>query len=559
MKSQKLKQRPLIKGNNDWQTQLRLIELGQNRILIRGYGEDLRTGERTPPAQSAGDISQQEQLIRQVTEKLARTVRSRQESNKAPKAAGKLGTILREVDKVAIGRSYLGWAQRTVEERASRLMAIIDELDNVADEITTAQIDAVIEKLHDKTISSPRSDKTAKTDNKFFGSIAAAARLYDAIRLQNPDLDLPVIDWPVYEKISAGQVEQVKSLPNKIRLKFANYLSNDHRKRSLAIGAALMFFCALRNAEACAITFGQIVYPKALDNCHDYGYGLVMIEYQIYRGARTNILKTTHAYRLVIIPHIVVRMIKEYREELRATYGEDVDDFPLVTTNDEDPEAFADPQELGKYVMEGLRACGLSEEYLDDALKAQRLYPDPIDDRDLGINTDFTSYVLRRECTTRYSTINGLSPQIVDCLIGHKRYAHEQQIQMSDAQLQYEVARALERFSPLPELSTSPHEHPIAVHADQQLELASHTRYTLCATEDVELELDCDAIEPESQMQIRYVAECDPKLVFRSRSYINYGIKGAPVLPMIKDAEEKSKGEEDVKTEEHSRNGDQME
>ena len=533
-KSRKLAPRKVGSGFSECIICLTVKEFPENspenshKIVVKGYAIHTATGKKTKTRQE----TVHKKLERYAVDKLCSRLYEECRPKGAPKnsvAKGKLISSLSGIDLVKEGQNSFCWAESTAGNTASRLRTILNLIDLSGEDISPENINAIIQNLLNKAMTSKQSDGTVLTESRFWPSIMRAANLYDSVQKNHCNIGLPEIPWPEAVLVSSAQVEQVKSLPADVREKLASYLASNLHKNPMVLGAALMYYCGLRNAEACAITYGQIQRITSPAGQYDYGCAWVNIEYQIYQGVRTEYLKSTNAYRIVIIPHEAVKMIDWMHDQL-VSMGfseEEIYDLPITAVKFGDSK-FVDPQVLADYVVKALMDCGLSDEYLAQAIQMQHIYPDLIDVPELGINTHFTAYILRRDAATRYSTICGLSPDIVDYLLGHKKLKDSKEIHMTDLTLQQHVAMALSRYCPLPEDSLSPAVKTIALSGDSVLVLKDHTHYEIVAAENIDVELDVNSIETGSQIRVTLPAGSGSELNGKF-TYPTY-VPGIPVL-----------------------------
>ena len=127
--------------------------------------------------------------------------------------------------------------------------------------------------------------------------ITEANLLYEASRYVLPQYDLPPIEIPLFMTESIVPPEQAKALPRDDLVRLAELIRLDSSKTPLAAGAALMLCCLLRPAEVCP-KYGEIV------DCDNFGvYAAV---HNVFNGERVSTMKTSNAYRQVILPKYVM-------------------------------------------------------------------------------------------------------------------------------------------------------------------------------------------------------------------------------------------------------------
>ena len=530
-KSRKLATRKVGSGTAECTVYMTAIEDTEapNKIVVRGYAYNTATGKKTKTRQE----TVHKKLEKYAADKLCSRLYEECRPKGAPKtsvAKGQLYTSMSKIDLVQEAKNSLNWAKSTTDKVASRLRVILQQIDLSGGDTSPENIDSIIQGMLNASMASKQSDGTVKSERNIWALIMSAITLYDNVRKTHYDIGFPAIPWPEAALVSGAQVEQAKSLPADVRRRVASYLAENLHRTQMVLGMTLMYYCGLRNAEACAITFGQIQRIKPPEGQYDYGCAWVSIEYQIYKGERTEYLKTTNAYRIVIIPHEAVKLIDWMHDQL-VSMGfseEEINELPVTATEFGDNE-FVDPQVLAGYVVKALIECGFSKEYLSQVIQLQHINPDPIDDPGLGINTHFTAYILRRDAATRYSTICGLSPNIVDYLLGHRKQRNSKEIHMTDLNLQQHVARALSRYCPIPEDTLSPAVNTIELSGDSVLVLKDHTRYEFVATEDLEVELNVNSIETRSKIRVTLPAGSSEEITGKYDYPSN--MPGIPVLP----------------------------
>lgn len=243
--------------------------------------------------------------------------------------------------------------------------------------------------------------------------------LYESSRYVLPQYDLPPIEIPLFITESIVPPEQAKALPRDDLVRLAELIRLDSSKTPLATGAALMLCCLLRPAEVCP-KYGEIV------DCDNFGvYAAV---HNVFNGERVSTMKTSNAYRQVILPKYVMDIVRDSREVLcsQGYSCEEIKDAYIVHHH-QDIRRPADPRDISSYVKNKLELLGYNSNYWLGMELVVQAEPD-MDDGGNAL-TDVTAYLLRRSgCTylcncTAVPLPDGRSVMphgLVDALMGHR-------------------------------------------------------------------------------------------------------------------------------------------
>lgn len=249
--------------------------------------------------------------------------------------------------------------------------------------------------------------------------ITEANLLYESSRYVLPQYDLPPIEIPLFITESIVPPEQAKALPRDDLVRLAELIRLDSSKTPLATGAALMLCCLLRPAEVCP-KYGEIV------DCDNFGvYAAV---HNVFNGERVSTMKTSNAYRQVILPKYVMDIVRDSREVLcsQGYSCEEIKDAYIVHHH-QDIRRPADPRDISSYVKNKLELLGYNSNYWLGMELVVQAEPD-MDDGGNAL-TDVTAYLLRRSgCTylcncTAVPLPDGRSVMphgLVDALMGHR-------------------------------------------------------------------------------------------------------------------------------------------
>lgn len=249
--------------------------------------------------------------------------------------------------------------------------------------------------------------------------ITEANLLYESSRYVLPQYDLPPIEIPLFITESIVPPEQAKALPRDDLVRLAELIRLDSSKTPLAAGAALMLCCLLRPAEVCP-KYGEIV------DCDNFGvYAAV---HNVFNGERVSTMKTSNAYRQVILPKYVMDIVRDSREVLcsQGYSCEEIKDAYIVHHH-QDIRRPTDPRDISSYVKNKLELLGYNSDYWLGMELVVQAEPD-MDDGGNAL-TDVTAYLLRRSgCTYLCNCASVPLPDgrsvmphgLVDALIGHR-------------------------------------------------------------------------------------------------------------------------------------------
>lgn len=234
--------------------------------------------------------------------------------------------------------------------------------------------------------------------------------MYAALRNLLPEFGLPELELPVPQKIKGSQKEQIKAFTVSMRIRLAvillRLISN-----GLATGGVLMLTTMVRTAEACAPTFGDIVFYE--------NYAVYGVLWQSRGTVRIANLKSDKSYRIVVLPKYAVDALQLRMAWLREQgYSEtEILKMPVVSAPG-DPTVMADPKVLSAFLKRLLMLLGCDDEYWSIVNTTMTAEPDREDDGRTP-SRDPSAYVLRRNGCTMYCN-SGMNPDLVDALMGHK-------------------------------------------------------------------------------------------------------------------------------------------
>lgn len=332
-----------------------------------------------------------------------------------------------------------------------RVLPVLDQILSENSGITHSDMEALRIQLEKKALESKKSLGDSTTAGQSVNKQLRAARIiYDAIREATSEFALPFL--PVVNRLESNLPgkEQIKAIPNEVRVRLAAMLLYCLEPTGLACGLAMMLFGGLRTAEAAAPLFGEIAVHG--------DYATYTVSTQINDNKELDpVLKTTSAYRTVTFPyafvafyHKAVAFLKE-----KGHSDDEIQQMPFVAEHLTD---HIRPPKLSSYILDTLKCCGCTEDFLEQQRDYLKHYPDyDAQGRRVG---DLSAYVLRRDYATRLSFICGVRMDVLDCLMGHKR-DDVKLLDLNSPDLQRDVFQALERFVFLPEFSKNPAFSPV--------------------------------------------------------------------------------------------------
>lgn len=352
----------------------------------------------------------------------------------------------------------LKWSKSTSRKAITYFeLNFLPELDRLLDEngtITQTDVDDILELLIERASAKKKSTGQYVVVRKSVEQeVATALMIYNEVRINTPEYELPELHFRVTPQKSTPGNEQVKCLSDPIRIKLAALLLYRLLPVGPACGLALMLFGGLRTAEASAPCFKDITI------CGDFA--ICKVNSQIRGRIKDSLLKTDAAYRTVVLPFVFMEFYRQAVSHLKEHgYSEDaIQEMPFVTDGTSLNE-YIHPNKLSEYIRKLLLLCGCTKEFLEGQRFLMERYPDRINDN--LTNRDVSAYILRRDYATRLSTRCGVPMDTLDYLLGHCQKENVgRDFESPDAQA--EIATAMERFVFLSEFSKHPAYVPIVV------------------------------------------------------------------------------------------------
>ena len=133
------------------------------------------------------------------------------------------------------------------------------------------------------------------------------------------------------EEVKANQALLCKSLTIPQEQAVANVLLFDPLQSGQNMGLLLMYSLGLRNAEACAVDYGDIKPMQTHPDCP-----VIWIYKTTGYDNSTGKLggKTRNADRIIPVPDKVAALIHERRQHIESQLNKSIDDYPIVCNND---------------------------------------------------------------------------------------------------------------------------------------------------------------------------------------------------------------------------------
>ena len=386
------------------------------------------------------------------------------------------------------------WAETTTIKAISYFVRnVLPRMDELGEELISADLADIVRQLTLSALKSGNSYKDYDTAyrgvlNRFGESMTIYSNWLEAY----PELGLPIIEYAAKYNTINYQPEQCKSLPDKVRANFtAALLDNAHR--GCMLGAGIMYCGGARTAEAASPNIGDIIL------CGNYAT-LSILE-QNRDGENVSVLKTKSAYRVIVLPRLMVSLIEARIEHLQGrgyTAGE-IAVMPCVA-KDSNPTQRAATEELSVFARKLLENSGCTTQYIASALREKNREPVDVDGAGSKRN-DVVAYVLRHDWCSRACNTCGLPMNTVDYLLGHSN-PHTKSKDNLTPEVQREIAKKLERHVASPEHSLHPACTPHRLTHGGHETVVGYTEQLFVATKDVEITLSMSCMEPDDGITI---------------------------------------------------------
>ena len=217
------------------------------------------------------------------------------------------------------------------------------------------------------------------------------------------------------EEVKANQALLSKSLTIPQEQAVAKALLSDPLQSGQNMGLLLMYSLGLRNAEACAVDYGDIKPMQTHPDCP------VIWIYKT-TGYDTNAGKlggkTRNADRIIPVPDKVAALIHERRQYIESQLNKSIDDYPIVCNNDR-WDVRCSARELtnaARILFQSIKIKAVQMASINEDLQEEPMSNNdslPFEDR-----KDPTAYLFRRNFGTHLHIL-GLSEPEIEYVIGH--------------------------------------------------------------------------------------------------------------------------------------------
>lgn len=416
--------------------------------------------------------------------------------------------------------NYANWGNTTTNSTYLYLRNFVaPKIDEIGIEnITDSDMDTIFNELTEHAINNGRTklntDGSRNAKNRDIARHGVSERLrragimYDWIRENHPEFNLPEIRFPVAEYSHVIREEQPKYLPDGARNKLARIIiERCKQSEPFAFGAALEFFNGLRVAEASAPLTGEleILQDGALK------FGRYFVNYQIVDGKRDEYLKRDPSYRYVPLTGIMIAIIKMRIQQLEAAgfTEKQIRSMPFVSW---DPKAkkFIKPSDLSAYILKLLKEAGCDQAFLEKAEEDMRLHPEIVKGKPVY---DLSAHILRRDFASR--AFGHVRAADLDAIIGHANRETEHR-DFASFDTMRRLAFAIEKcYTFESEYTQNPAAQVICVDEASEFVLSGSSRYTFVNTGNTDLIIrgHIRTCEAASDLTIRQSANSTPGLL----------------------------------------------
>ena len=296
------------------------------------------------------------------------------------------------------------------------------------------------------------------------------------------------------EEVKANQALLSKSLTIHQEQAVAKTLLSDPLQSGQNMGLLLMYSLGLRNAEACAVDYGDIKPMQTHPDCP------VIWIYKT-TGYDTSVGKlggkTRNADRIIPVPDRVAALIHERRQYIEAQLGKSIDDYPIVCNNDR-WDIRCSARELTNAARILFQRIKIKASQM--ASINEDLQENPISNRDslpFEDRKDPTAYLFRRNFGTHLHIL-GLSEPEIEYVIGHDiDDPYETRNEFVNEEKLFAIKQKMDR-RPLVNSDLSEIER---IDAGERLQL-QHTAHVRIPVDSAETEMHVTAIEPTDSIKV---------------------------------------------------------
>ena len=506
-------------------------------VSLSGYLVDAETGIRhdsdikaATKANFKNQMSEKMQfLVGRMTQKYQKTVKQTASVKLSNKPFSQAYESLTDEERISLCPRT--WPAESTRKQAlsyfeNKMLPLLDTIGLNVDAVDRANILEEMKKKTEKNknykgIPGSADTNVARHANEF-------NILYPHLCILRPQYGLPDIVLEIPNQTQIVQPEQCKAIPEEIRIKLAAVLLR-LISNGLALGGVLMLTAMPRTAEACAPTFGDIVF------CDNYAvYGVL---WQSGGKVRAQNLKTESSARVIILPKFAVDALQMRIAWLRK-YGfsdEEISKMPVVSATN-DPRQMASPDALSAFLRSLLTHLGFSADYWAAVQSIMGV------DRDLNPDNTYlqdpTAYVLRRNGCTMCCNVCGMDPDLVDALMGHnlrRDCKTDWKGYISRPDNWPKIAEQMERVIYHPDHSANPAFLPIIIHPGMDvLPLNSGSQsYRFVAPADKALDVKIQVETLEAGDPILFVAPSENIQVDAEPKILEKPDNNAPILGIV--------------------------
>lgn len=356
-----------------------------------------------------------------------------------------------------------------------------------------------IRKIHEDLVEQASNSKVslgihAQARKNLIPKLRRCDVLYQQMQSLMSRYGLPELDLRM-EGCAVPDVEQCKSLPDAVRIRFAAILMLQVETPwgGIALSLGFMLLCGLRTSESAALYF---------QNLEDTGdTWMFWVRQRLDGDTVTPILKTESSYRRLPVARFLRDMLSLRRRWLEGQgyTPAEIDHLP-ISGRPEDPTRFAPCYQISAAGRALLLASGCGETYWEGVRDLMRKEPDPLGEG--GGLSDITAYALRRDFASRAANHCGVSAKELDYALGHKV-----QGSVLDKRAFYstdnlaEFGRKLERYVFDPNHSGNPAYLPIEIHGDQEIPLFPSPETHLHFQDDMVIQLWVQSVDAGKTIQ----------------------------------------------------------
>ena len=301
------------------------------------------------------------------------------------------------------------------------------------------------------------------------------------------------------EEVKANQALLSKSLTIPQEQAVAKALLSDPLQSGQNMGLLLMYSLGLRNAEACAVDYGDIKPMQTHPDCPVI-WIYKTTGYDTIAGKLGG--KTRNADRIIPIPDKVAALIQQRRQHIESLLNKSIKDYPIVCNNDWwDVRCSARELTNAARVLfqsikiKAAQMAFISEELQDESVTQKDSLP--FEDR-----KDPTAYLFRRNFGTHLHIL-GLSEPEIEYVIGHDiDDPYETRNEFGNEEKLFAIKQKMDR-RPLVNSDFSEIER---INAGERLQL-QHTAYVRIPVGSAETEMHIAANEPMDNIRITLSAQ----------------------------------------------------